>query len=148
MSNNNNSNITLNVEQKEKSNNKQTAWNGIKSVIHGFGDIGTSLNTPSTNKRPKISQIPGKRSEMDIVRTFKTDNLKDESMRGRDIRGRKVDIEDSHLDEVDKNTVSKSDEFYLNKEASKRFGSGWRQYFKDSNGNVDWKALKFRLESK
>jgi len=53
----------------------------------GFGDIGESLNTPSTRRRPRISQMPAKRPPIAIQPDL--EKLKPPGMRGQNMKGRR-----------------------------------------------------------
>ena len=60
----------------------------VRMIGRGFADIGKSLATPQTNKRPRISQMPGRKADIGISLGMKLDFLKSPELRGTDIRGR------------------------------------------------------------
>lgn len=62
----------------------------VKALGHGFGNIVKSLSSPSTKRRIKISQMPSRRRDIDIVRHATSNRLKASDLRNRDIRGRKI----------------------------------------------------------
>lgn len=78
----------------QKSQQQQQARNIGQRAIHwigtGFGNIAQSLNNPSDKRRPRIAQMPGRMSDMDIIRHPNLNLLKQANLRNRDIRGRKV----------------------------------------------------------
>ena len=59
-----------------------------RMIGKGFGDIGRSLGTASTNKRPRISQMPGSRREIGISQQINLDKLKMPGLRGKTLSGR------------------------------------------------------------
>jgi hypothetical protein len=74
-------------EQAPAGGNREAALRAVKMMGKGFGNIAKSLNSPSTEQRPRISQMPERRP--DIARSFNIDKMKDPHLRGRDIRGRR-----------------------------------------------------------
>ncbi len=62
----------------------------IGSFGRGIHNIAESLSHPSDKRRPRISQLPAKRSDMDLSRSANLDLLKTREMRRRDIRGRLI----------------------------------------------------------
>jgi hypothetical protein len=70
----------------------QAGRKGFNNVRKGLHDVAKSLNTPHTNKRPKISQLPyfNKRDDGNISTPINLDPMKHPSLRGRDLKGRKV----------------------------------------------------------
>jgi len=50
--------------QQKQSTNKRV----IKALSRGFGDIAESLSHPEDKRRPRISQMPGKRNPMRTTR--------------------------------------------------------------------------------
>jgi hypothetical protein len=60
----------------------------IRNVGQGFNDIAKSLNTPSTKRRPRISQLPNLH-KADITNIPDLEYMKHHSLRGKDIRGHK-----------------------------------------------------------
>jgi len=72
---------------------RSTAGGGIVKAAgmigKGFGDIGKSLSTPSTSRRPRISQLPASRREMGIAQSYDLSKMKMPTLRGRDISGRR-----------------------------------------------------------
>ena len=83
-----NANNTLRQQQANDMRNQM--WTAIKWGFKGFGNIAKSMSNPSDNRRMKISQMPAKRSDIDIVRHANVSGLKHPQMRQRDIRGRKI----------------------------------------------------------
>jgi hypothetical protein len=122
--------------------NRESLKTGIKAIGKGLAMAGKSLATPSTSKRPKIAQMPGRRSEMDIVRNADVNSLKAEGLQGTDIRGKQVEVRSTNQ------VLGRAEQLRLVGKANQVFGAGWRQYFKKDNGEVDWAGLKFRLENR
>lgn len=58
-----------------------------KMIGRGLRDVGQSLGTPSTEKRPRISQLPRSRSEIPISQTANLEHLKTPGLRGKTISG-------------------------------------------------------------
>lgn len=61
------------------------AGKAIRSIGHGINDIAQSLNTPYTNKRPGIAQLPQRRP--DISQNVNLEALKPPGMRGKTLKG-------------------------------------------------------------
>jgi len=59
-----------------------------RMIGKGFGDIGRSLGTPSTSKRPRTSQMPGSRREIGISQQINLEKLKMPGLRGKTLSGR------------------------------------------------------------
>lgn len=70
-------------EQVQTSGQKMIKW-----IAHGFGNVAQSLNNPNDKRRMRISQMPKKLRDMDIVRNATPEKLKSPEMRYRDIRGK------------------------------------------------------------
>jgi len=77
------------MEKQAEPTAEKPGIKAIKMMGRGFSDIGKSLSTPETKQRPRISQMPGKRSEMGITTKIDLNFLKDPSLRNQDIRGNK-----------------------------------------------------------
>jgi len=78
-------------ERLDNPNGQKPGVRALKFVKEGFDNVAKSLSSPNDKRRPKISQMPGSRSDIDIV--AKGDhflNLKHPAFRSVDIRGRKV----------------------------------------------------------
>jgi hypothetical protein len=86
----------LRAQQKvqEQENSREFAWKATRWAWKGITNIAQSLATPNTNRRPRISQMPGSRSEMDIVRQPSLGRLKMNGLRYRDLRGRRLSKHD------------------------------------------------------
>ena len=78
-------------EQKRKGG---MAWKIVKQGWDGVVNVARSMNTPNTNRRPKISQLPAHRSDMDISKNADLRSLVSPNLRKRDIRGKRVDPKD------------------------------------------------------
>jgi hypothetical protein len=63
---------------------------GFNAVRHGLNDVAKSLNTPHSHNRPKIARIQAKGAEELKMNIGKIGNLKNPSLRGRDIRGKRI----------------------------------------------------------
>jgi len=76
------------VEPQEQGRSTGTGIVGAISMMgKGLGDIGRSLATPSTNKRPRISQLPASRSEIPLTQSYNLENLKMSNLRGQTLSG-------------------------------------------------------------
>ena len=64
---------------------RRTGMQVVKGIGRGFGDIAKSLATPTTNKRPRIAQLPLR--DADISQPIDLEKLKHPSLRGKSIRG-------------------------------------------------------------
>ena len=63
----------------------------VKMIGKGLRDINESLASPSDERRPKISQLPRRRTDMEIaLPSIDLERLKHPNLRGMDIRGKKV----------------------------------------------------------
>jgi hypothetical protein len=77
-------------KREESKELREQGKKALKWVVHGFGNIANSLNNPSDSRRMRISQMPGKRSDIDIVRNATPGKLKDPAMENMDIRGKLI----------------------------------------------------------
>ena len=70
----------------------QMAMKTVKMFAHGFANINKSMNTLQSPNRPRISQMPGRRTDMGIVSNVNEalEKLVAPRLRGRDLRGRKI----------------------------------------------------------
>jgi len=75
---------------KQQPTTVQTMGRAVRMAGRGLGNIGRSLNSPYDTRRPKIAQLPMRRKDMGIVGHVNLDNMKYPSMRGRDLRGKKM----------------------------------------------------------
>ena len=66
-----------------------TAGRAVRMVNRGFRNIGTSMNTPYDNRRPKISQLPARRSDMSISLHANLEKMKMPGLRGTTISGKR-----------------------------------------------------------
>lgn len=73
--------------QRSSSSTRQLTGKVVRGLGRGMHDIAESMNTPETNRRPRIAQMP--RYGADISQGVDLDYLKHPMLRGRDIRGRK-----------------------------------------------------------
>lgn len=81
-------------EALEKRRKGGMAWKIVKQGWDGVVNVARSMNTPNTNRRPKISQLPGHRSDIDISKNADLRSLVSPNLRNRDIRGKRVDPKD------------------------------------------------------
>lgn len=82
-------NIQQIADDKKKEEIAPTA-NGLRAIKmlgKGFADIGKSINTPESNKRPKIAQMPGRRSQIGISMGMNLEFMKPKHFRGKTLRG-------------------------------------------------------------
>jgi hypothetical protein len=80
-----NENLT---RQNRQASTSATAKTAIKSIGKGVVDIARSLNTPNTNQRPRIAQLPETRSSIGISQNINLENMKAKGLRGQNIKGR------------------------------------------------------------
>jgi hypothetical protein len=80
------------VRKRTQPTREQPALKAVKMFAHGFANINKSMNTPQSPNRPRISQLPGRRTDMGIVSNVNEalEKLVDPRLRGRDLRGRKT----------------------------------------------------------
>lgn len=85
--------IKVNKELRDelrKNRQPGVASRGIRMLGRGFADIAKSLNSPSSNRRPKIAQMPDRRPDIATGPNRVNYNaMKMPGLRGRDIRGRR-----------------------------------------------------------
>ena len=62
----------------------------VKMMGRGIADIARSLNSPNDSRRPRISQLPARRSDMGIIGGVDMDRMKTPGLRGKDMRGRLI----------------------------------------------------------
>jgi len=62
----------------------------VRMMGRGIADIARSLNSPSDSRRPRISQLPARRSDMGIIGSLDNDRMKTPGLRGKDMRGRRI----------------------------------------------------------
>jgi len=67
---------------------RQIAGKAVRMLGKGMNDVARSMSTPTTDRRPKISQLPRK-SDAGIVSKINLEVTKTPGLRGRDISGRK-----------------------------------------------------------
>ena len=77
------------AKQNRQRAGSQVAKTAIKSIGKGLVDIARSLNTPNTNQRPRIAQLPDSRSSIGISQKLDLEKMKPNGLRGQDIRGRR-----------------------------------------------------------
>lgn len=77
------------LEARNQGRNQHSSATGrvVRSFGRGMADVAESLNTPETNRRPRIAQLPLGRA--DICMPINLENLKMPQLRGRDIGGRR-----------------------------------------------------------
>jgi len=67
---------------------------GVSKVARMFGkgvkSLGENLAHPDDSRRPKIGQMATHRSEMGISQKINLENMKDPSLRGKSISGRRT----------------------------------------------------------
>jgi hypothetical protein len=76
----------------EQGTGRRVATRAAKMAKRGLGNIEKSLNSPSDNRRPRISQMPARRSDIGIVNVrinSSLEYLKPPELRGQNISGRK-----------------------------------------------------------
>jgi len=78
------------AKQNRQRAGSQVAKTAIKSIGKGVVDIARSLNTPNTNQRPRIAQLPDSRSSIGISQKLDLEKMKPSGLRGQDIRGRRL----------------------------------------------------------
>jgi hypothetical protein len=80
------------VRKRTQPTREQPVLKAVKMFAHGFANINKSMNTPQSPNRPRISQLPGRRTDMGIVSNVNEalEKLVDPRLRGRDLRGRKT----------------------------------------------------------
>lgn len=74
------------VGKSKASNNGfqgNTLVSATKMLGRGIRDIGESLGTPSTNRRPRIAQLPESRSRIAIAHQPNLERLKATGLRGK-----------------------------------------------------------------
>jgi hypothetical protein len=76
------------AKQNRQRGGSQMAKTAIKSMGKGIVDIARSLNTPNTNQRPRIAQLPESRSAIGISQQINLENMKPKGLRGQNIKGR------------------------------------------------------------
>lgn len=76
------------AKQNRQRSGSQMAKTAIKSIGKGVVDIARSLNTPNTNQRPRIAQLPESRSAIGISQQINLEKLKPSGLRGQNIKGR------------------------------------------------------------
>jgi hypothetical protein len=77
------------AKQNKQRAGSQMAKKSVRSLGKGIVDIAKSLNTPNTNQRPRIAQLPESRSSIGISQQINLENMKPKGLRGQDIRGRR-----------------------------------------------------------
>ena len=68
----------------------QAGRKGFNAVRHGLYDVAKSLNTPHSSKRPKIARIQAKGADELKMDVGSIKSLVHPSLRGRDIRGKRI----------------------------------------------------------
>ncbi len=77
------------AKQNRQRAGSQVAKTAIRSIGKGVVDIARSLNTPNTNQRPRIAQLPDSRSSIGISQKLDLEKMKPSGLRGQDIKGRR-----------------------------------------------------------
>ena len=79
-----------NLRRQQASSGGQMAGRAVRMMSRGFGDIGRSLASPASNRRPRISQMPAHRRDIGIAGHIDLNAMKSPQFRHRDLRGRRT----------------------------------------------------------
>jgi hypothetical protein len=79
--------IEKKIKEVQQPSRAENARRMVKMFAHGFANIGKSMNSPESPNRPRISQMPARRSSFGTSQSIGLDYLKHPALRGQTIKG-------------------------------------------------------------